>query len=124
MDPSLALGDRLDSDVTVCGTAGNFTGKLSKIFITCNETFLSPLILQAQAGWLQHDFGHLSVFKKSRWNHLVHKFVIGQLKVTFIFLFFFLFVFQSFLTSFFVGCLSQLVESSSFPTPFQTQCSG
>ncbi|NXU57171.1 FADS2 desaturase, partial [Turnix velox] len=35
---------------------------------------------QAQAGWLQHDFGHLSVFKKSSWNHLVHKFVIGHLK--------------------------------------------
>ncbi|XP_040894518.1 acyl-CoA 6-desaturase [Toxotes jaculatrix] len=35
---------------------------------------------QSQAGWLQHDFGHLSVFKKSRWNHLVHKFVIGHLK--------------------------------------------
>uniref|UniRef100_A0A3B3BX89 acyl-CoA (8-3)-desaturase n=1 Tax=Oryzias melastigma TaxID=30732 RepID=A0A3B3BX89_ORYME len=32
------------------------------------------------AGWLQHDFGHLSVFKKSGWNHLVHKFVIGHLK--------------------------------------------
>ncbi|KAG9475702.1 hypothetical protein GDO78_003878 [Eleutherodactylus coqui] len=36
--------------------------------------------VQAQAGWLQHDFGHLSVFSKSKWNHLVHKFVIGQLK--------------------------------------------
>lgn len=35
---------------------------------------------QAQAGWLQHDFGHLSVFKKPKWNHLVHKFVIGHLK--------------------------------------------
>ncbi|NXE56858.1 FADS2 desaturase, partial [Casuarius casuarius] len=35
---------------------------------------------QAQAGWLQHDFGHLSVFKKSVWNHIVHKFVIGHLK--------------------------------------------
>ncbi|XP_043373574.1 acyl-CoA (8-3)-desaturase-like isoform X2 [Dermochelys coriacea] len=34
----------------------------------------------AQAGWLQHDFGHLSVFSKSKWNHLVHKFVIGHLK--------------------------------------------
>ncbi|MGH0136559.1 UNVERIFIED_CONTAM: hypothetical protein FKN15_034916 [Acipenser sinensis] len=34
----------------------------------------------AQAGWLQHDFGHLSVFGTSRWNHLVHKFVIGHLK--------------------------------------------
>uniref|UniRef100_A0A3B3DEC8 acyl-CoA (8-3)-desaturase n=1 Tax=Oryzias melastigma TaxID=30732 RepID=A0A3B3DEC8_ORYME len=38
------------------------------------------LLLEAQAGWLQHDFGHLSVFKKSGWNHLVHKFVIGHLK--------------------------------------------
>uniref|UniRef100_A0A671SAI7 Fatty acid desaturase 2 n=1 Tax=Sinocyclocheilus anshuiensis TaxID=1608454 RepID=A0A671SAI7_9TELE len=35
---------------------------------------------QSQAGWLQHDFGHLSVCKTSRWNHLVHKFVIGHLK--------------------------------------------
>uniref|UniRef100_A0A8C1CHF6 Fatty acid desaturase 2 n=1 Tax=Cyprinus carpio carpio TaxID=630221 RepID=A0A8C1CHF6_CYPCA len=35
---------------------------------------------QSQAGWLQHDFGHLSVCKSSRWNHLVHKFVIGHLK--------------------------------------------
>ena len=39
---------------------------------------LSP---QAQAGWLQHDYGHLSVFKKSTWNHVVHKFIIGHLKV-------------------------------------------
>uniref|UniRef100_A0A8C2JVA0 Fatty acid desaturase 2 n=1 Tax=Cyprinus carpio TaxID=7962 RepID=A0A8C2JVA0_CYPCA len=35
---------------------------------------------QSQAGWLQHDFGHLSVFKNSRWDHLLHKFVIGHLK--------------------------------------------
>ncbi|PIO39818.1 hypothetical protein AB205_0126200, partial [Aquarana catesbeiana] len=35
----------------------------------------------AQAGWLQHDFGHLSVFKTSKWNHIGHKFVIGHLKV-------------------------------------------
>jgi len=36
---------------------------------------------QAQAGWLQHDFGHLSVFyKDSNWNHIVHHFVIGFLK--------------------------------------------
>lgn len=40
-----------------------------------------PFLPQAQAGWLQHDFGHLSVFKKSVWNHIVHKFVIGHLKV-------------------------------------------
>nr|XP_010963651.1 PREDICTED: fatty acid desaturase 2-like [Camelus bactrianus] len=37
---------------------------------------------QAPAGWLQHDFGHLSVYKKSTWNHIVHKFTIGHLKVT------------------------------------------
>lgn len=37
--------------------------------------------MQAQAGWLQHDLGHLSVFKSSTWDHLAHKFVIGQLKV-------------------------------------------
>ncbi|KAM9301896.1 acyl-CoA 6-desaturase [Gastrophryne carolinensis] len=46
-------------------------------------TLIVILILatsQAQAGWLQHDFGHLSVFKKSKWNHVVHKFVIGHLK--------------------------------------------
>ncbi|KAB1277171.1 Acyl-CoA 6-desaturase [Camelus dromedarius] len=36
---------------------------------------------QAPAGWLQHDFGHLSVYKKSTWNHIVHKFTIGHLKV-------------------------------------------
>nr|KAF6279425.1 fatty acid desaturase 2 [Pipistrellus kuhlii] len=35
---------------------------------------------QAQAGWLQHDYGHLSVYKKSMWNHIVHKFIIGHLK--------------------------------------------
>nr|QAY29224.1 fatty acid desaturase [Atherina presbyter] len=46
-------------------------------------TFVCSVMLataQSQAGWLQHDFGHLSVFKKSRWNHLIHKFVIGHLK--------------------------------------------
>ncbi|KAM4573640.1 acyl-CoA Delta-6 desaturase-like isoform 2-T2 [Odontesthes bonariensis] len=46
-------------------------------------TLLCSVLLataQSQAGWLQHDFGHLSVFKKSRWNHLIHKLVIGHLK--------------------------------------------
>ncbi|CAN9499377.1 unnamed protein product [Ophioblennius macclurei] len=46
-------------------------------------TLLCSLMLavaQSQAGWLQHDFGHLSVFKKSSWNHIVHKFAIGHLK--------------------------------------------
>jgi len=35
---------------------------------------------QAQAGWLQHDFGHLSVFPNSQLNHLAHQVVIGTLK--------------------------------------------
>jgi len=35
---------------------------------------------QAQAGWLQHDFGHLSVFKNSRWNHWLHTFTLCHLK--------------------------------------------
>uniref|UniRef100_A0AAZ3QRC7 Cytochrome b5 heme-binding domain-containing protein n=1 Tax=Oncorhynchus tshawytscha TaxID=74940 RepID=A0AAZ3QRC7_ONCTS len=46
-------------------------------------TLLCSLMLatsQAQAGWLQHDYGHLSVCKKSVWNHKLHKFVIGHLK--------------------------------------------
>uniref|UniRef100_A0A3P8V9H5 Fatty acid desaturase 2 n=1 Tax=Cynoglossus semilaevis TaxID=244447 RepID=A0A3P8V9H5_CYNSE len=34
----------------------------------------------SQAGWLQHDFGHLSVFPNSHWNHLLQKFIIGHLK--------------------------------------------
>lgn len=37
-------------------------------------------IVQAQASWLQHDFGHLSVFKKSSWNHIAQRFIIGHLK--------------------------------------------
>ncbi|CAF0769788.1 unnamed protein product [Brachionus calyciflorus] len=32
---------------------------------------------QAQAGWLQHDFGHLSVFKSSKLNHFVQNIIIG-----------------------------------------------
>ncbi|EPY89623.1 fatty acid desaturase 1 [Camelus ferus] len=51
-------------------------------------TSFMPLLLctvllttvQVQAGWLQHDFGHLSVFSSSMWNHLLHHFVIGHLK--------------------------------------------
>lgn len=46
-------------------------------FILC-AVLLSTV--QAQAGWLQHDFGHLSVFGTSTWNHLLHHFVIGHLK--------------------------------------------
>uniref|UniRef100_UPI00398E7B18 acyl-CoA 6-desaturase-like n=1 Tax=Pristiophorus japonicus TaxID=55135 RepID=UPI00398E7B18 len=45
-------------------------------------TLLTALILatsQAQSGWLQHDFGHLSVFRTSKWNHLLHKFLIARM---------------------------------------------
>ncbi|NXM09886.1 FADS2 desaturase, partial [Ploceus nigricollis] len=51
------------------------TGWITTLILACILT-----TSQAQAGWLQHDFGHLSVFKKSSWNHVVHKFVIGHLK--------------------------------------------
>ena len=44
---------------------------LSAVFLTSS---------QAQAGWLQHDFGHLSVFKSSRMNHVAHKIIIGFVK--------------------------------------------
>ncbi|CAF0985797.1 unnamed protein product [Rotaria sordida] len=38
------------------------------------------IIAEAQCGWVQHDFGHLSVFKTSTWNHLLHQFYIGFVK--------------------------------------------
>ncbi|XP_033061027.1 acyl-CoA (8-3)-desaturase isoform X2 [Trachypithecus francoisi] len=54
------------------------------IFGTSFLPFLLCAVLlsavQVQAGWLQHDFGHLSVFSTSKWNHLLHHFVIGHLK--------------------------------------------
>ncbi|XP_025771117.1 fatty acid desaturase 1-like [Puma concolor] len=54
------------------------------VFGTSFVPFLLCAVLlstaQAQAGWLQHDFGHLSVFSTSTWNHLLHHFVIGHLK--------------------------------------------
>ncbi|XP_033062008.1 putative fatty acid desaturase 2-like protein FADS2P1 [Trachypithecus francoisi] len=45
-------------------------------------TFISFLltISQAQSSFLQHDVGHLSIFKKSKWNHMMHKFVMCHLK--------------------------------------------
>lgn len=36
-------------------------------------------IAQVQAAWLQHDLGHLSVFKETRWNQAVHRFVMCHL---------------------------------------------
>ncbi|KAJ1075593.1 hypothetical protein K5549_015746 [Capra hircus] len=37
-------------------------------------------VAQAQGLFLQHDMGHLSIFKKSKWNRLMQKFVMGHLK--------------------------------------------
>ncbi|KAL5457343.1 hypothetical protein EMCRGX_G034592 [Ephydatia muelleri] len=47
-------------------------------------TWLTAVVLvtasQAQAGWLQHDFGHLTVFNSTRLNHIAHDVTIGLLK--------------------------------------------
>ena len=51
--------------------------------ISWSSICLSALVLtvmQAQAGWHQHDLGHLSVLPSSKWNHILHKFVIGVTK--------------------------------------------
>ncbi|TNN11759.1 Fatty acid desaturase 2 isoform 3 [Schistosoma japonicum] len=37
-------------------------------------------ISQAQASWLQHDLGHLSVFKSTRTNHIFHEIILGLTK--------------------------------------------
>jgi len=42
---------------------------------------LLDIVLQAEAGWAQHDYGHLSVFKDNRINHALHTIVINVLKV-------------------------------------------
>ena len=36
---------------------------------------------QAQAGWLQHDFGHHTVFNNTKLNHFFHDITIGLMKV-------------------------------------------
>nr|XP_020767991.1 fatty acid desaturase 2-like protein FADS2P1 isoform X2 [Odocoileus virginianus texanus] len=51
------------------------SGWLVIIFISCLLT-----AAQAQSMFLQHDMGHLSVFKKSKWNHLIQKFVMSHFK--------------------------------------------
>ncbi|NXB78407.1 FADS2 desaturase, partial [Donacobius atricapilla] len=73
---SLYLGHILAMEVLAWLMVSYFgTGWITTLILACILT-----TSQAQAGWLQHDFGHLSVFKKSSWNHIVHKFVIGHLK--------------------------------------------
>ncbi|NXM73698.1 FADS2 desaturase, partial [Serilophus lunatus] len=73
---SLYLGHIIAMEVVAWLMVSYFgTGWITTLILACILT-----TSQAQAGWLQHDFGHLSVFKKSSWNHIVHKFVIGHLK--------------------------------------------
>ncbi|NXC36673.1 FADS2 desaturase, partial [Campylorhamphus procurvoides] len=73
---SLYLGHIIALEVLAWLLVSYFgTGWIPTLLLACILT-----TSQAQAGWLQHDFGHLSVFKKSSWNHILHKFVIGHLK--------------------------------------------
>ncbi|NXL38801.1 FADS2 desaturase, partial [Glaucidium brasilianum] len=73
---SLYLGHIIAMEVLAWLMVSYFgTGWITTLILACILT-----TSQAQAGWLQHDFGHLSVFKKSSWNHIVHKFIIGHLK--------------------------------------------
>ncbi|PVD37650.1 hypothetical protein C0Q70_00248 [Pomacea canaliculata] len=57
------------------------------LIYTCGTSWITLLgasillvTAQAQAGWSQHDYGHLSVFKSSWINHSMHIFVINFLK--------------------------------------------
>jgi fatty acid desaturase 2 (delta-6 desaturase) len=43
-------------------------------------TLLFYVIAEAQCGWIQHDFGHLSVFKNVSWNHTFHHVFLGLVK--------------------------------------------
>jgi len=50
------------------------TWLLAAVIMTCSQN---------QAGWLQHDFGHLTVvFQNSFWNHFIHHFLMEFLKGT------------------------------------------
>ncbi|XP_025121826.1 fatty acid desaturase 2-like protein FADS2B isoform X3 [Bubalus bubalis] len=51
------------------------SGWLITIFISFLLT-----VAQAQGSFLQHDMGHLSIFKKSKWNRLMQIFLMGHLK--------------------------------------------
>lgn len=41
---------------------------------------ICTVAMQAEAGWSQHDFGHLSVFKSSWMNHVLHQFTMCFMK--------------------------------------------
>lgn len=75
-----------------------YTYFLAAILLTTSQVYINQLkemrsnstivisnltfnLKKAQAGWLQHDFGHLSVFKSNKMNHFVHRVIIGWFKV-------------------------------------------
>ena len=51
-------------------------------FSICIAYIQVIFLRQIQAGWNQHDYGHLSVFKSTRHNHWVQVFILNVMKVT------------------------------------------
>ena len=59
--------------------------EINLLYFFLLATFLfspMPLFFQAQAGWTQHDVGHLSVFSTSKLNHAIHYFLMSFTKVS------------------------------------------
>ena len=48
--------------------------------IRANIRFI--LFFQTQVGWIQHDFGHHSVFNSTKLNHIFQHFTIAFIKVS------------------------------------------
>lgn len=47
------------------------------------KLFLSDyFFFQIQVSWFQHDLGHFSVFRETKWNRLLHIFLMGVVKVS------------------------------------------
>ncbi|XP_041374724.1 acyl-CoA 6-desaturase-like [Gigantopelta aegis] len=59
-------------------------GSIMRIYGTGWLPYIASAVVfatfQAQAGWTQHDYGHLSVFKTNRMNHVFHYITINILK--------------------------------------------
>ncbi|KAL8593142.1 hypothetical protein ACOMHN_009797 [Nucella lapillus] len=49
-------------------------------WLPCLAAVLLYATAQAQAGWTQHDYGHLSVFRNSSINHAFHQLTVGFIK--------------------------------------------
>ncbi|KAI4564612.1 hypothetical protein MJT46_010410 [Ovis ammon polii x Ovis aries] len=61
-------------------TLNMFNANLGFFFLHLTQILILEALAWAQGSFLQHDMGHLSIFKKSKWNRLMHKFVMGHLK--------------------------------------------